>query len=114
MQRTKTFPLPSDASNRNLKVAKPAQQKFKPPLLSNTQSPPTNSSSRSHHTSRHRSSSPLKTLRETSRCRDAPKPADEKMDEDLPSNSDADFSFGETVNFDIDMDALEETMRKYD
>ncbi|XP_006456174.1 hypothetical protein AGABI2DRAFT_122093 [Agaricus bisporus var. bisporus H97] len=118
MRRTNTFPLltqkSSETSNRNVKVAKPAKQKFKPPLLSTTQSPPTNVSSRSNHPSSNRTSSSSKTSREASHCKDAPNRIDEDMDEDLPSNSEADFSFGESVNFDIDMDALEETMRKYD
>jgi hypothetical protein len=34
--------------------------------------------------------------------------------EDLPPSSDADLSFGDAVSFDMDMDALEEAMRKYD
>lgn len=120
MRRTNTFPLPaqnsSDSSNhRNHKVAKPAKEKLRPPLLSSTQLPPTSSSSRSDQTSSHRSSSPLRTLHEQPRREDATtKSIDDEMDEDLSLDSDADLSFGETVKFDIDMDALEETMRQYD
>lgn len=121
MRRMHTFPLASQnpsASSGNSKVGiSPKQKVFKPPLLSSSQppsTPSTNSSSRSSLPSSDRSSSSSKTSPGTSIDIPSSKfAADEEMDGSLP-NSDADISFGDAVQFDVDMDALEEAMSKYD
>ncbi|KAF9450394.1 hypothetical protein P691DRAFT_701374 [Macrolepiota fuliginosa MF-IS2] len=119
MRRTHTFPLASQSSSTtggNLEKPLPTKKGFKPPLFLSSQppsTPSTNSSSpRSNASSSEQFFSPMSNTSPLSSTPSS-KLGDEDMDDLLPS-SDADLSFGEAVPLDVDMDALEETMRKYD
>ncbi|KAF5354204.1 hypothetical protein D9756_007023 [Leucocoprinus leucothites] len=124
MRRTHTFPsTPHKPSIAGVepKASLPTKQKsFRPPVLSSSQPPPSTpsatSSSRSTVPSSHsseRTFASSKTSPPTSTDTPSAKSGDEEM-EDLPPSSDADISFGDAISLDVDMDALEETMRKYD
>ncbi|KXN88511.1 hypothetical protein AN958_07280 [Leucoagaricus sp. SymC.cos] len=120
MRRTHTFPSVTHNSSASKSESKSSsltkQKSFRPPLPPSPQppsTPSTTSSSRSIVPSSERSSASSKTSPPTSIDTPNPKSGDEDMD-DLPPSSDADISFGDALPLDVDMDALEETMRKYD